>query len=165
MPTGVYPRTETQKEKLRKQGFLKGCCQSPLKDVKGLQSWHNISGLMKKGGKRTLESRIKQGNSIRGEKCHLWKGGISKAYKSERELAMQTIEYKLWRNAVFERDGWTCIGCGQKGGILQADHIKPWKLYPELRYKVSNGRTLCKECHKNLGWNLFKERNPRKVEA
>lgn len=50
--------------------------------------------------------------------------------------------------AVFQRDGFKCVWCGyDKGRILEADHIKPWKLYPKLRYRVSNGRSLCSPCH------------------
>lgn len=39
-----------------------------------------------------------------------------------------------------------CVICG-KGGKLQSDHIKPFALYPELRFDVNNGRTLCISCH------------------
>lgn len=63
-----------------------------------------------------------------------------------------SLEYKLWRKAVFKRDNYTCIWCGIKGsepkGFLNADHIKPFSLYPELRFELSNGRTLCVPCHK-----------------
>jgi len=40
----------------------------------------------------------------------------------------------------------SCGHCGAKPR-LHADHIKPWKDYPELRFDVSNGRTLCEDCH------------------
>lgn len=36
--------------------------------------------------------------------------------------------------------------CGKRGGKLVADHIKPFFLYPELRFEISNGRTICKDC-------------------
>jgi hypothetical protein len=61
-----------------------------------------------------------------------------------------TNEYKWWRTAVFERDKFTCQKCGAVGGELNAHHIKPYAKYKELRYELSNGITLCKNCHKLL---------------
>ena len=40
------------------------------------------------------------------------------------------------------------IGGKGHGSKLNADHIKPFSLYPELRLIVENGRTLCVDCHK-----------------
>lgn len=56
--------------------------------------------------------------------------------------------YRAWRIAVFERDHYTCVHCYKRGGILNADHIKPFAKFPELRLDISNGRTLCEPCHK-----------------
>lgn len=81
---------------------------------------------------------------IRGEKHYAWKGGVTSIYKVIRK----SVEYKLWRKAVFERDKYTCIWCGQKGKKLHADHIKRFADYPELRFAIDNGRTLCIDCHK-----------------
>ena len=52
-----------------------------------------------------------------------------------------------WRWSVFERDDYTCQFCFQRGGYLEADHIRPWAFFPELRHELSNGRTLCRACH------------------
>ena len=56
--------------------------------------------------------------------------------------------YFDWRTEVFERDDYTCQHCNTRGGTLHAHHIKPWAKYKRLRYKVTNGLTLCIECHK-----------------
>lgn len=73
-----------------------------------------------------------------------WKGGVS----GPNELSRKSAQYKLWRHLVFERDNYTCQRCGQVGGELHADHIKPFATHPKLRLELSNGRTLCKDCHK-----------------
>lgn len=79
-----------------------------------------------------------------GERSNFWKGGTTPINK----LIRSSIEYEEWRTKVFERDLYTCQGCGEIGGYLEADHIKPFALYPELRFEVDNGRTLCKPCHR-----------------
>lgn len=62
-------------------------------------------------------------------------------------LARYSTEAIQWRKDVFERDNYTCQFCGIRGAKLEADHIKPFAYFPELRYKLSNGRTLCRKCH------------------
>lgn len=60
-----------------------------------------------------------------------------------------SYEYKMWRLAVFERDGFKCRVCGS-GGKLFAHHIIYWrdtKDNRDLRYDVNNGITLCAKCH------------------
>lgn len=86
------------------------------------------------------------GQKVAGEKSHLWKGGISKIGQNAR----MTTEYKKWRMAVFQRDNFTCQMCFIVGKNLQANHIKKWSLYPELRFSIDNGITLCKGCHKKI---------------
>lgn len=78
-----------------------------------------------------------------GEKCHLWKGGVSRGYKT----GYYSKEYKDWRKAVFKRDDFACADCGYRG-FITAHHIKSFAYHPELRYELSNGKTLCEECHK-----------------
>ncbi len=101
-------------------------------------------GEKSKGHKLSIEARIKISNSKRGSKSHFWKGGLTEINK----LIRQSIEYKLWREAVFTRDKFTCQLCKQLGGKLNADHIKSFALYPEFRTSIENGRTLCHPCHK-----------------
>lgn len=55
-------------------------------------------------------------------------------------------EYRDWRTAVYERDGYCCTECGAKGA-LHAHHVIPWAECPERRFDVDNGATLCVSCH------------------
>ena len=97
------------------------------------------------GHKPTLETRIKLSEALRGDRSPHWRGGITPINVSIRN----TIKYRLWREAVFKRDNYTCLWCGDDtGGNLEADHIKSFSNYPEYRFVLSNGRTLCIPCHK-----------------
>ena len=95
-----------------------------------------------------LKQSIIQKTRVANGTHHLWKGGLTKLHKSERKFIEGTLEYRLWRKSVFERDNYTCRFCGKRGGVIHADHIKPFCDYPELRLAIDNGRTLCVECHR-----------------
>jgi hypothetical protein len=97
----------------------------------------------KLGRKASKETRRRMSESHRGSKGPGWRGGINPINDTIRK----SIDYALWREAVFERDNYTCVWCGVRGGKLNADHIKPFCLFPELRFAIDNGRTLCKPCH------------------
>ncbi len=97
--------------------------------------------------KMPIAQRIKFGAKNFGANNPNWKGGVTPLKSRMRS----TMAYKLWREAVYARDGYTCVQCGIQGDInspfLQADHIKPFYKYPELVNELSNGRTLCLNCH------------------
>lgn len=76
------------------------------------------------------------------EKNPNWRGG------SAIQDLRKTQEYVQWRLAIFDRDGFACQGCREIGGRLEAHHIQKWADYPELRFELSNGITLCRDCHK-----------------
>jgi len=85
---------------------------------------------------------------MKGKNSHLWKGGKTKLNKILRTRA----EFREWRNKVFQRDKYICQDCNKKSTkgnriYLNAHHLKKISLYPELIYEISNGITLCKECH------------------
>jgi 5-methylcytosine-specific restriction endonuclease McrA len=73
-----------------------------------------------------------------------WRGGVT----STNMLFRRSPEYKTWRQHVFNRDRYTCQGCGKIGGQLHADHELPFSLFPNLRLEILNGRTLCVPCHR-----------------
>lgn len=75
-----------------------------------------------------------------------WEGGVT----DERHRIRESSKYHQWRKEVFARDKYICQKCGQTGGVLNAHHIKPFCIYPELRFDTGNGITLCKKCHIEL---------------
>jgi len=101
------------------------------------------------GKKMTEEHKRKISKANSGKNCYMWKGGISKENKRIRK----GIDFRLWREAVFARDNWTCQECGNRGLELHPHHIKSFSKYPELRFAINNGITLCKKCHqKTESW-------------
>jgi 5-methylcytosine-specific restriction endonuclease McrA len=80
----------------------------------------------------------------KGENHYNWKGG--KPWKRFADP-----KYLQWRNSVLQRDNYVCQHCGrtckksEKG--LAAHYLKAYAKYPELRFDINNGITLCRECH------------------
>jgi len=67
--------------------------------------------------------------------------------KNKNDNNRTSFEYNEWRKLVFKRDDYMCQHCKQKGGKLNAHHIKSYKEFIELRLDVNNGITLCYRCH------------------
>ena len=109
---------------------------------------------MSEAGKARFKNGYKQWNTgisglNSGSKNPMWKGGVSSINARIRSSA----DFKNWRKSVFERDNYACVICNSKSKkgkriILNADHIKPFAYFLDLRFELSNGRTLCLPCHK-----------------
>lgn len=107
------------------------------------------------GKHHSVETRRKISEANSGEHSYLWKGGISSINKKIR----RGIEFRLWREAVFARDNWTCQMCGRRGLEIHPDHIKQFAFHEDLRFAIDNGRTLCKTCHFTLPTTRSKKHN------
>jgi hypothetical protein len=87
--------------------------------------------------------KIRHNNHLSGGNHYNWRGGIT----SLNDKLRKSKKIKIWKKRVFERDGYICQECGQRGGKLHIHHIKPFSLFPKLRFDVDNGLTLCTTCH------------------
>ncbi len=97
-----------------------------------------------KGKKKDLSARP----LLKGSKNPNWKGGVTPEHTAIRNGKA----FKVWRESVFQRDDWTCQKCGKRscaGSYLriEAHHLKPFATFPSLRFEITNGQTLCKNCH------------------
>ncbi len=116
------------------------------KPRKGFAMHPNTKAALKKvwlGKHLTTEHRRKISIAQKGDKSHNWKGGLT----PENKRIRVSIEMRLWHEAVFARDNWTCQECKIRGGKLEAHHIKRFRDFPELRLAIDNGITLCQSCH------------------
>ena len=81
-----------------------------------------------------------------------WKPKLTDEERMQYQVRGRSISgYKEWRTSVYKRDDYTCQKCGERGGNkLNAHHIEGFADNPELRTELSNGITLCKDCHKDF---------------
>lgn len=150
------PRTDEVKRKISLAKKGKPACGGVFK--KGHKKVGNCG--VKKGFKHSDETKIKMSLSAPKGKNHpLYKlnkgrfGKLSPRWIEDRTLLAKRQErndtsYREWRLNVWKRDNFKCKinNCDCSGKII-AHHILGWSLYPELRYEINNGITLCQAHH------------------
>lgn len=99
---------------------------------------------------------IKFSATYQGIDVDEWNGFLT----PERIRIRDSAKYKLWRNAVFERDNYTCMCCGDRSRkgypvILHAHHIDCFSDNDDKRFELDNGITLCYKCHDNRSEGSF----------
>lgn len=100
---GNYIRTEEHKKRIG--NMYKG---------KRLSKYHK---------RKMSDSQKRIGNKPpiqKGRNHWNWKGGISPLHCRIRA----SKEYKLWRTAVFQKDSYTCVFCGERNGNGKKNYIE-----------------------------------------
>ena len=111
-----------------------------------------------RGKKLSEEHKRKIGESHKGEKSHLWRGGIS----TETEKIRHSLESKLWQGSVKNRDSNRCQKCEENRiRYLTAHHILNFSSHKELRFAIDNGITFCLSCHKEFHKKYTVKNNTR----
>ena len=146
MPRGIYTRKPFSEEHKRKISEANKRVQNSP-DVLKKQYLSHI------GKKYPLEWRINISKALKGksngrfgEKHPRWIKDRSLLKDDHRDRGGQL--HREWSSSVKKRDNLTCkINNEDCNGRLEAHHILVWTEYPELRYQINNGITLCHAHH------------------
>jgi len=151
MPKGIYIRTKPSWNKGGKHPYFGK--SSPALGI----HWEHTEeakrkiGIASKGNKYRLGKKLSEEHKRRiilantGLKHWRW---IEDRTKLAKKQERNDVAYQEWRRNVWARDEFKCrienLDCS---GRIVAHHILAWRDYPELRYQVNNGITLCLAHH------------------
>lgn len=95
-----------------------------------------------------MERAIKNSARYQGISVEEWDGFLT----PQQTRIRGSKKYAIWRNAVFQRDNYTCQCCGARSHsghpvILHAHHLENFAHNKSLRFDIENGITLCYNCH------------------
>lgn len=165
-------RRFTESRKGQRFGRLEVISDRKIKDVDGRGKWlcqcdcGNMclvrTSSLTSGFTRSCGCLLAESSKARmtGPNNPNWKDGVTSFARRVRGVAL----IARWREQVFERDKYVCQKCGQKGGQLEAHHIKAVHKILEENcidtidafeaceevLDVSNGITLCERCHSGI---------------
>jgi len=138
--------------------------------IRGHKESNKISGKTYKRRSPTKEEREKTIKKLRtgsnifcvncGKYFYITKGNLKKRKYCSKNCHYEYIhnhinrnqdwrdypEYDIWRKLVYKRDNWKCKICNSKINI-NAHHIFEGNNFPNLRFEVYNGITLCEKHH------------------
>ena len=96
-----------------------------------------------KGYQRCLSCHV---TFNRGENHPSWKLPEQRV-GTETEIIRNSGEYKEWRIKVWSRDKNLCKVCNTRQKVMIAHHLDGFNAFPEKRFDVDNGVTLCDRHH------------------
>ena len=88
--------------------------------------------------------------TLKGEEHHSYNPNLTNEERVKNRYRMSDGDFRTWANLIKCRDNHTCQICKQHGGNLNAHHLNSWNAFPEQRFDLDNGATLCEDCHKKF---------------
>ena len=143
--------------KKNKNGFQEGhkinlgshCSETTKMKISEANTGNKLPHRSEEEIKKRIETRRKNGwwkypekksEEMKGNR-YAWKGGVIKNERNDPA-------YHIWVKKVKKRDKNQCMFKGQNcSGYNIVHHILSWRDFPELRYEVNNGITLCQAHH------------------
>lgn len=148
LKTGLVPRTAFKKgymptlETILKRKITRAGYKHTQKTIEKIRQG-NLGNISYIKGKTYAEVGRKV--KTKGENHYRW---ISDRTQIKHQEDRNNPEYKQWRMKVWLRDNWKCKIANQDcGGRIEVHHILGFTAYPELRYEINNGITLCHAHH------------------
>lgn len=163
------PMSEATKQAIR-LAMLRIGHRPPLqKGVTRSEETRRRISVVKRGHSHSVATRQKMSNSRTGEGNHFF--GRSHTDHSRRLMSVAKIgkkppnwipdrtklkfdptrggqQHSEWSMSVKGRDNWKCqLSDKNCSGRIEAHHIYSWNEFPELRYQLSNGISLCHAHH------------------
>ena len=126
--------------------------------------WQNSSHIVAKAGIKPRKKELLKPQLPAG-KARFDQPKVSKTVKKfvTTDDFLTTYEWRKVRMEALVKYGPRCMCCGATpatGAVMNVDHIKPRKLFPELALELSNLQILCHECNHGKGnWNQSDWRN------
>ena len=100
--------------------------------------------------------------AVGGSKNWNYNPTLTAEERTFRRILQHTKE-KIWRSFVFQRDGFTCQICKDlKKYELRAHHLDAWHWAKDKRFELSNGVTLCVDCHNLFHKQYYNHNNTKK---
>jgi hypothetical protein len=108
-----------------------------------------------KKGKMSEEQKLRAGKVFKDynlthkrDKHYNWKLDRSTLKENIGNEERRSSKYSEWRKRVYERDSFKCkINSQDCKGRIEVHHILSFTKYPELKYEINNGISLCHKHH------------------
>jgi 5-methylcytosine-specific restriction endonuclease McrA len=89
---------------------------------------------------------------------------LKKSPSATDDALLQSKAWKRLRLQALKLHGSRCQCCGASpatGAVLNVDHIKPRRLFPDLALRIDNLQVLCADCNEGKGnWDMTDFRGP-----